>query len=82
MTNFNKTYGNFAIKDNEAFMVLNRWYESNPMTQEGDYTSYIDPQKYNYIFADTDLNAMNFWVQIGVSVKARRMISAKVIPNL
>nr|DAH91260.1 MAG TPA: Major capsid protein [Microviridae sp.] len=82
MTNFNKTYGNFAIKDNEAFMVLNRWFESNPETQEGDYTSYIDPQKYNYIFADTDLNAMNFWVQLGVKIKARRMISAKIIPNL
>lgn len=82
MTNFNKTYGNFAIKDNEAFMVLNRWYESSANDQTGDYTSYIDPQKYNYIFADTDLNAMNFWVQLGVSIKARRMISAKVIPNL
>lgn len=82
MTNFNKTYGNFAIKDNEAFMVLNRWYESDPIEQTGDYTSYIDPQKYNYIFADTDLNAMNFWVQLGVNIKARRMISAKVIPNL
>lgn len=82
MTNFNKTYGNFAIKDNEAFMVLNRWFETDPKTQVGDYTSYIDPQKYNYIFADTDLNAMNFWVQIGVSIKSRRMISAKMIPNL
>lgn len=82
MTNFNKTYGNFAIKDNEAFMCLNRWFESSPITQSGDYTSYIDPQKYNYIFADTDLNAMNFWVQIGVSCKARRVMSAKVIPNL
>ncbi len=82
MTNFNKTYGNFAIKDNEAFMCLNRWYESDPLTQTGDYTSYIDPQKYNYIFADTDLNAMNFWVQIGVSCRARRVMSAKVIPNL
>ena len=82
MTNFNKTYGNFAIKDNEAFMVLNRWFESDAEYQTGDYTSYIDPQKYNYIFADTDLNAMNFWVQLGVNIKARRMISAKVIPNL
>lgn len=82
MTNFNRTFGNFAIKDNEAFMVLNRWYESDAKNQIGDYTSYIDPQKYNYIFADTDLNAMNFWVQIGVNATARRMISAKVIPNL
>ena len=82
MTNFNKTYGNFAIRDNEAFMVLNRWYETNAEEGSGDYTTYIDPQKYNYIFADTDLNAMNFWVQLGVSIKARRMISAKMIPNL
>lgn len=82
MTNFNKTYGNFALRDSEAFMCLNRWFESNPETQTGDYTSYIDPQKYNYIFADTDLNAMNFWVQIGISCKARRVMSAKVIPNL
>lgn len=82
MTNFNKTYGNFAIKDNEAFMVLNRWFETDARIQTGDYTSYIDPQKYNYIFADTDLNAMNFWVQIGVNIESRRMISAKMIPNL
>ena len=27
MTNVNRTYGNFAIKDNEAFMVMNRNYE-------------------------------------------------------
>lgn len=82
MTNFNRTFGNFAIKDNEAFMVLNRWYESNAEKQTGDYSSYIDPEKYNYIFADTDLNAMNFWVQVGVNATLRRIISAKVIPNL
>ena len=27
MTNVNRIYGNFAIKDNEAFMVMNRNYE-------------------------------------------------------
>ena len=69
MTNFNKTYGNFAIKDNEAFMVLNRWFESNPKggnfeSDEIDNTSYIDPSKYNYIFAETSVESQNFWVQI------------------
>ena len=35
-----------------------------------------------YIFAtNTDTNR-DFWVQIGVDWKARRMMSAKVIPNL
>ena len=47
-----------------------------------DLTTYIDPTKFNYIFADQSLDAMNFWVQIGVDWKARRMMSAKVIPNL
>lgn len=89
MTNVNRTYGNFAIKDNEAFMVMNRNYEleitggSSPTKIAiGDLSTYIDPVKYNYIFADTDLEAMNFWVQTKFDIKARRLISAKQIPNL
>ena len=27
MTNVNKTYGNFALPDNQMFMTLNRRYE-------------------------------------------------------
>lgn len=81
MTNYNRTFGNFALRDNEAFMCLNRFYEYNK-DGSGDYTSYIDPTKYNYIFADTELSAMNFWIQIGVGIECRRAISAKVIPNI
>lgn len=85
MTNYNKTFGNFAIKNNEMFMTLNRNYEyksEKSGTRIKDLTTYIDPQKYNYIFADTSLSAMNFWVQMGVGIKARRKMSAKIIPNL
>lgn len=89
MTNVNRTYGNFAIKDNEAFMVMNRNYEleitggSTPTKIAiGDLSTYIDPVKFNYIFADTSLEAMNFWVQTKFDIKARRLISAKQIPNL
>lgn len=85
MTNVNRTYGNFAINDNEAFMVLNRNYEMNKSGNNysiGDLTTYIDPVKFNYIFADTSLEAMNFWVQTKFDIKARRLISAKQIPNL
>lgn len=89
MTNVNRTYGNFAIKDNEAFMVMNRNYElqisggSTPTSiRIGDLSTYIDPVKFNYIFADTSLEAMNFWVQTKFDIKARRLISAKQIPNL
>ena len=88
MSNYNRTHGNFAAGMSEEFMVLNRSYEIDPNTLAmpqsviKDLTTYIDPTKYNYIFADTSLDAMNFWVQIGVKWEARRMMSAKVIPNL
>ena len=85
MTNYNKTYGTFAENGNEAFMVLNRIFEP----QNGDFsqnvidnTSYIDPSKYNYIFAETTAESQNFWVQIGFGIEARRVMSAKQIPNL
>lgn len=83
MTNYNKVFGNFAIENNEMFMTLNRKYEMNKDdTEIKDLTTYIDPEKYNYIFADTSLDAMNFWVQLGIGAKVRRKMSAKVIPNL
>lgn len=77
MTNVNKTYGNFALVENEGWMCLNRIF--------GDintYTTYIFPHLYNNIFADTDITAQNFWVQIAFNTKPRRVMSAKVIPNI
>lgn len=77
MTNVNKTYGNFALIENEGWMCLNRIF--------GDidtYTTYVFPHLYNNIFADTDITAQNFWVQIGFNTNPRRVMSAKVIPNI
>lgn len=77
MTNFNRTKGNFALIENEGWMCLNRIF--------GDidtYTTYIFPHLYNNIFADTDITAQNFWVQIAFNYKPRRVMSAKVIPNI
>lgn len=83
MTNFNKTYGNFANPDDQMFMTLNRRYECDETTWRiKDLTTYIDPMKFNYIFADTERDAQNFWVQLAVDITARRKMSAKIIPNL
>ena len=85
MTNYNKTYGTFAENGNEAFMVLNRIFEPKNgdfASNEIDNTSYIDPSKYNYIFAETSAESQNFWVQIGFGIESRRVMSAKQIPNL
>lgn len=77
MTNVNKTYGNFAIAKNEGWMCLNRVFEGIDT-----YTTYVQPHLYNNIFAETEITAQNFWVQIGFDIKARRVMSAKQIPNL
>jgi len=83
MTSVNRTYGNFAINTKEMFMTLNRRYEADLATGDiEDLTTYIDPSKYNFIFAQTSLDAQNFWVQIGVQITARRKMSAKIMPNL
>jgi hypothetical protein len=87
MTNVNQTRGNFAVVvgenggQGEMFMTLNRRYE-HETTGIGDLTTYVDPSKYNEIFAQTQLDSQNFWVQISNRITARRKMSAKVIPNL
>ena len=84
MTNFNKTFGEFAAGESEDFMVMNRNYERDEKDDSliSDLSTYIDPSKYNQIFADVSLSAQNFWVQTAVQIEARRNISAKQIPNL
>ena len=82
MTAVNKVYGHFAEQDNAMFMVLNRRYEKGTNGALIDGTTYIDPSKFNHIFAETALDAQNFWTQISCNITARRKMSAKVIPNL
>ena len=83
MTNVNKVYGNFADPNNEMFMTLNRKYEGDDTTGAiSDMTTYIDPKKFNNIFAQTSRDAQNFWTQIAVDAFARRLMSAKLMPNL
>lgn len=77
MTNVNKTYGNFALIENEGWMCLNRIFGNID-----SYTTYIFPDLYNNIFADTDITAQNFWVQIAFNMEPRRVMSAKIIPNI
>ena len=82
MTAVDKTYGDFANTDGKAFMVLNRNYETNPDGTIRDATTYIDPTKYNYVFAHTEIDAQNFWTEIYSHITARRKMSAKQIPNI
>lgn len=80
-TNVDRNYGNFA-NQSEMFMTLNRRYEAGTDGEIIDLTTYIDPKKYNYVFAETDRSAQNFWVQIKTKIDARRVMSTSVIPNI
>ena len=90
MTSWNEVHGDFADKNKAGFMVLTRDYEhglgyvngTNQTIPVKDFTTYINPSKYNYQFANTGLDSQNFWVQIAINATVRRKISAKVIPNL
>lgn len=86
MTNVDVVKGNFADAEQQMFMVLNRRYEAEVNEDNHfsikDLTTYIDPVKCNYIFADTRRDAQNFWIQIRADITARRKMSAKIMPNL
>lgn len=81
MTNYNRTFGDFAAGEALDFMVLNRRYEvvNNEIT---DLTTYIDPQKHIEIFADASIDSQNFWVQTVIQATRRGNYSAKQIPFL
>ena len=81
MTNYNRTFGDFAAGEALDFMVLNRRYEVEN-NEIKDLTTYIDPQKYIEIFADTSIDSQNFWVQTVVQATRRGNYSAKQIPFL
>ncbi|AXH74949.1 MAG: major capsid protein [Microviridae sp.] len=89
MTNVNRVKGNFAVNGQagSGFMVLTRRYTPEVLTGDNettiaDLTTYIDPRHFNHIFAQTSLDAQNYWVQIGVDMTARRKISARQMPRL
>ena len=81
-TDVNETYGEFAAGMPLAFMCLNRVYEENEDGTIDNASTYIDPTMYNNIFAESRLSSQNFWVQVAFDVTARRVMSAKQIPNL
>lgn len=82
-TNLNRTYGNFAIPNNEMFMTLNRRYEMDATTGRiKDLTTYIDPAKHNFVFAYTNLDSQNFWTQIVCNIHCRRKMSSRIMPRL
>lgn len=83
-TAVNEAKGNFALPE-EMFMTLNRRYEpgkSGTWFNLLDATTYIDPAKYNHIFAMTALDSQNFWANFKIDVEKRSIMSSRVMPNM
>lgn len=81
-TTVNETYGDFATGEPLEYMAFNRVYDVISDPKLKDATTYIDPQIFNKAFANSSLDAKNFWIQIGFDVIGRRVKSAREIPNL
>lgn len=81
-TNVNEVYGNFARDTKEQYMCLTRRYNPDEKGLIEDATTYIDPTKFNYPFASTELENQAFWLQVGVEAEVRRIIAANQMPNL
>lgn len=80
MTNFNKTFADFAAGEQESYMVLNRIYNVDDSGKITNATTYINPKDYTYIFATNTETNRDFWIQIGCGITARRVMSAAQIP--
>lgn len=82
-TTVDQAKGNFAIKENKGYMIFARDYTINTSTGRiQDATTYIDPSKYNYPFAQISLDAMNYDLQVFFDMQIRRKISNQVMPRL
>lgn len=80
-TDYDDAFGNMATT--ESYKVLGRNYGWNATLRSiQDLTTYIDPVKFNEIFAIKSLDAMNFDVQVGMDLEMRRIISAEEMPNM
>lgn len=82
-TNYDDALGNMA--DTEDYKVFGRSYEyerDDDQYRIKDLTTYIDPMKYNDVFALASLDAQNFDLQLGMDAKMTLVMSEEVIPNL
>ncbi|UYL83847.1 MAG: major capsid protein [Wigfec virus K19_81] len=82
-TNYDDALGNMA--DTESYKVFGREYAAELVGTHyriKDLTTYIDPRKFNDVFAIQSLDAMNFDVQVGMDVMETLVMSEEVIPGL
>ena len=82
-TSVNQDYGHFADRLSEGWMVNGRDYEGDATTRRiSDATAYIDPAKWNDIFAVKSRDAMNYRMQYYIGAEIEMLMSANQIPGM
>lgn len=82
-TEINRAFGNFASQSSEGWMVNDRNYDWDEGTKSiKDVTVYIDPRKWNGVFAYARRDAQNIWGHFQIEDRAIRKMSANQIPNI
>lgn len=82
-TEIDRAFGNFAEQNSEGWMIFDRNYEADAVNKTiKDLTTYIDPAKYNGIFAYEARDAQNIWAQFRIEDKATRKMSANQMPKM
>lgn len=83
MTDQNETHGEFAVGGALDWMVANRNYGTDATGALNDATTYVDPQKFTYMFASSELPDTQWaWVQVAQRDKTKRIMSAKLMPTM
>lgn len=80
-TRVNRVSGTFANPNGLMYLVLARRSSAGARGID-TWSSYIQPDQFNYAFRDTSLSSTNFWVQLRFDYYVKRPISKAVMPHL
>lgn len=78
MTAVNDLHGDFANPNGTMYLTLARRFSQLAVSID----TYVYPQDYNYIFAQSDGFAQNYWIQLRFGIYVNRVISKRIMPHL
>lgn len=88
MTDVNRNFGEFSWRGLFGYWVLNRLFSkqvnisSSVSVFKPSITQYINPLDYQYPFVVQSIEDPNWFLQVGLRVKAVRPIGKRYMPNL